>query len=357
MMVGIFSLQRYVPSYLLPWLYCCLCNHTSGVSWRRSREHGGENPPGICEARCLSLLQRALRFARRVPLARGMSDNEALSLFWKDTLWRVPSTGRLGAFGAFEAVRRGFLQPPLSLTRRAPPGAGRDPLEEMYGVRMVDLESLFFVLIETFGSCDSQLDCFTALRGTDSLPTLLCVGGWRVVVRMGLCLKDKSTAGTDMTCQILFDKIFGCQCRFACLLCKCSLCLGLGRKSVVQIFVERENSRGIRPANWCESFPLFGRPWWAHGIFAFAALAPGFEAGSWVARIGFGLSPFVMQKGWFAFPSSVSLDIIPVSLQMMALPPLKPLRLAARPYFSLGGFFCATSERSVFCSFAGKKRM
>ncbi|KAJ4458695.1 hypothetical protein PAPYR_5459 [Paratrimastix pyriformis] len=143
MMVGIFSLQRYVPSYLLPWLYCCLCNHTSGVSWRRSREHGGENPPGICEARCLSLLQRALRFARRVPLARGMSDNEALSLF---------------------SVRRGFLQPPLSLTRRAPPGAGRDPLEEMYGVRMVDLESLFFVLIETFGSCDSQLDCYCVAR-------------------------------------------------------------------------------------------------------------------------------------------------------------------------------------------------
>ncbi|KAJ4458696.1 hypothetical protein PAPYR_5460 [Paratrimastix pyriformis] len=79
----------------------------SGVWWRRSREHGGgENPPGICEARCLSLLQRALRFSCRVPLARGI---------------------------------------------RAPPGAGRDPLEEMYGVRMVDLESLFFVLIETFG--------------------------------------------------------------------------------------------------------------------------------------------------------------------------------------------------------------
>ncbi|KAJ4457070.1 hypothetical protein PAPYR_7579 [Paratrimastix pyriformis] len=42
---------------------------------------------------------------------------------------------------------------------RAPPGAGRDPLEEMFGVRMVDHESLFFVFIETFGSCDSQLDC------------------------------------------------------------------------------------------------------------------------------------------------------------------------------------------------------
>ncbi|KAJ4453539.1 hypothetical protein PAPYR_10688 [Paratrimastix pyriformis] len=49
--------------------------------------------------------------------------------------------------------------PPLSLTRRAPPGAGRDPLEEMFGVRMVDHESLFFVFFETFGSCDSQLDC------------------------------------------------------------------------------------------------------------------------------------------------------------------------------------------------------
>ncbi|KAJ4453936.1 hypothetical protein PAPYR_11475 [Paratrimastix pyriformis] len=92
------------------------------------------------------------------------------------------------------------------LCRRAPPGAGRDPLEEMFGVRMVDHEPLFFVFFETFGSCDSQLDCFTALRGTDSLPTLLCVGGWRVVVRMGLCLKDESTAGTDMTCQILLIK-------------------------------------------------------------------------------------------------------------------------------------------------------
>ncbi|KAJ4452861.1 hypothetical protein PAPYR_12852 [Paratrimastix pyriformis] len=89
---------------------------------------------------------------------------------------------------------------------RAPPGAGRDPLEEMFGVRMVDHESLFVVFFETFGSCDSQLDCFTALRGTDSLPTVLCVGGWRVVVRMGLCLKDESTAGTDMTCQILLIK-------------------------------------------------------------------------------------------------------------------------------------------------------
>ncbi|KAJ4453977.1 hypothetical protein PAPYR_11425 [Paratrimastix pyriformis] len=99
-----------------------------------------------------------------------------------------------------------FPLPPLSLTRRAPPGAGRDPLEEMFGVRMVDHESLFFVFFETFGSSDSQLDCFTALRGTDSLPTVLCVGGWRVVVRMGLCLKDESTAGTDMTCQILLIK-------------------------------------------------------------------------------------------------------------------------------------------------------
>ncbi|KAJ4453054.1 hypothetical protein PAPYR_12584 [Paratrimastix pyriformis] len=52
----------------------------------------------------------------------------------------------------------------------APPGAGRDPLEEMFGVRMVDPESFFVVFIETFGSCDSQLDCFTALRGTDSFP-------------------------------------------------------------------------------------------------------------------------------------------------------------------------------------------
>ncbi|KAJ4455201.1 hypothetical protein PAPYR_9935 [Paratrimastix pyriformis] len=76
--------------------------------------------------------------------------------------------GRLGTFGAFAAVRRGFLQP-LSLTRRAL-RAGRDPLEEMFGVRMVDHESLFVVFFETFGSCDSQLDCFTALRGTDSFP-------------------------------------------------------------------------------------------------------------------------------------------------------------------------------------------
>ncbi|KAJ4454117.1 hypothetical protein PAPYR_11261 [Paratrimastix pyriformis] len=47
--------------------------------------------------------------------------------------------GRLGALGAFEAVRRGFLQPPLSLTTRAPPGAGRDPLEEMFGCRFACL--------------------------------------------------------------------------------------------------------------------------------------------------------------------------------------------------------------------------
>ncbi|KAJ4454110.1 hypothetical protein PAPYR_11252 [Paratrimastix pyriformis] len=43
---------------------------------------------------------------------------------------------------------------------RAPPGAGRDPLEEMFGVRMVDHVSLFVVFIETFGSFDSQLDWF-----------------------------------------------------------------------------------------------------------------------------------------------------------------------------------------------------
>ncbi|KAJ4453492.1 hypothetical protein PAPYR_12028 [Paratrimastix pyriformis] len=39
------------------------------------------------------------------------------------------------------------------------PRAGRDPLEEMFGVRMVDHVSLV-VFIETFGSCDSQLDWF-----------------------------------------------------------------------------------------------------------------------------------------------------------------------------------------------------
>ncbi|KAJ4452688.1 hypothetical protein PAPYR_13079 [Paratrimastix pyriformis] len=33
--------------------------------------------------------------------------------------------------------------------------------------------NLFFVFIETFGSWDSQLDCFTALRGTDSFPPSL----------------------------------------------------------------------------------------------------------------------------------------------------------------------------------------
>ncbi|KAJ4454172.1 hypothetical protein PAPYR_11196 [Paratrimastix pyriformis] len=100
---------------------------------------GSENPPGICEARCLSRLRRALRFSRRVPLARAMPDNESSRCFVRSSYFM-----------------RG---PPLSLTRRAPPGAGRDPLEEMFGVRMVDHESLFFVFFETFGSCDSQLDC------------------------------------------------------------------------------------------------------------------------------------------------------------------------------------------------------
>ncbi|KAJ4457429.1 hypothetical protein PAPYR_7135 [Paratrimastix pyriformis] len=117
----------------------------------------GENPPGICEARCLSRLRRALRFSRRVPLARGMSDNESSRCFVRSSSLFLfagvrpveegfpmegAEYGRLGALGAFEAVRRGFLQPPLSLTTRAPPGAGRDPLEEMFGVRMVDHESL-----------------------------------------------------------------------------------------------------------------------------------------------------------------------------------------------------------------------
>ncbi|KAJ4457399.1 hypothetical protein PAPYR_7098 [Paratrimastix pyriformis] len=124
----------------------------------------GENPPGICEARCLSRLRRALRFSRRVPLARGMSDNESSRCFVRSSsLFYLRGSdplregfpmegaeyGRLGALGAFEAVRRGFLQPPLSLTTCTPRG-GRDPLEEMFG--------------------------------------------------------DKSTAGTDMTCQILFDQ-------------------------------------------------------------------------------------------------------------------------------------------------------
>ncbi|KAJ4453766.1 hypothetical protein PAPYR_11683 [Paratrimastix pyriformis] len=86
-----------------------------------------------------------------------------------------------------DSVPSGPLKPPLSLTRLAPPGAGRDPLEEMFGVRMVDPESFFVVFIETFGSCDSQLDCFTALRGTDSLPTLLCVGGWRSSAVLRAC--------------------------------------------------------------------------------------------------------------------------------------------------------------------------
>ncbi|KAJ4456073.1 hypothetical protein PAPYR_8839 [Paratrimastix pyriformis] len=54
---------------------------------------------------------------------------------------------------------RGENPPGICEARRAPPGAGRDPLEEMFGVRMVDHESLFFVFFETFGSCDSQLDC------------------------------------------------------------------------------------------------------------------------------------------------------------------------------------------------------
>ncbi|KAJ4452873.1 hypothetical protein PAPYR_12827 [Paratrimastix pyriformis] len=103
----------------------------------------------------------------------------------KDSPWKGAGYGRLGTLGAFEVVRRGFLQPPLSLTRLAPRG-GRDPLEEMFGVRMVDPESFFVVFIETFGSCDSQLDCFTALRGTDSFH--LTLRRWlAVVVRMGLC--------------------------------------------------------------------------------------------------------------------------------------------------------------------------
>ncbi|KAJ4454191.1 hypothetical protein PAPYR_11170 [Paratrimastix pyriformis] len=59
-----------------------------------------------------------------------------------------------------EPRARGENPPGICEARRAPPGAGRDPLEEMFGVRMVDHESLFFVFIETFGSCDSQLDCF-----------------------------------------------------------------------------------------------------------------------------------------------------------------------------------------------------
>ncbi|KAJ4454114.1 hypothetical protein PAPYR_11257 [Paratrimastix pyriformis] len=105
---------------------------------------GSENPPGICEARCLSRLRRALRFSRRVPHA----GQRVLSLF----CFAPPFIC-------------GFFSPTCFLLTgysgaRAHPGAGRDPLEEMFGVRMVDHESLFVVFFETFGSCDSQLDCF-----------------------------------------------------------------------------------------------------------------------------------------------------------------------------------------------------
>ncbi|KAJ4454091.1 hypothetical protein PAPYR_11287 [Paratrimastix pyriformis] len=48
----------------------------------------GENPPGICEARCLSRLRRALRFSRRVPLARAMPER-VLSLFYVHPPGRV----------------------------------------------------------------------------------------------------------------------------------------------------------------------------------------------------------------------------------------------------------------------------
>ncbi|KAJ4457403.1 hypothetical protein PAPYR_7102 [Paratrimastix pyriformis] len=72
-----------------------------------------------------------------------------------------PLHRRRSATGDEEAASTGSENPPgICEARRAPPGAGRDPLEEMFGVRMVDHESLFVVFFETFGSCDSQLDCF-----------------------------------------------------------------------------------------------------------------------------------------------------------------------------------------------------
>ncbi|KAJ4453992.1 hypothetical protein PAPYR_11417 [Paratrimastix pyriformis] len=128
---------------------------TSGTG---SREHGGENPPGICEARCLSRLRRALHFSRRVPLARGMSDNESSRCFVRSSSLFLFAGGFAPPFVWLLLSHLFFLTGYSGA--RAPPGAGRDPLEEMFGVRMVDHESLFFVFIETFGSFDSQLDCF-----------------------------------------------------------------------------------------------------------------------------------------------------------------------------------------------------
>ncbi|KAJ4452993.1 hypothetical protein PAPYR_12656 [Paratrimastix pyriformis] len=142
----------------------------------------GENPPGICEARCLSRLRRALRFSRRVPLARGMSDNESSRCFVRSSslflfagfrpsfclassLPPVLLTGYSGASG---------FSPASSFPDYVHPRAVATRLRRCLGFAWL-IMNLFFVFIETFGSCDSQLDCFTALRGTDSLPTFLCV--------------------------------------------------------------------------------------------------------------------------------------------------------------------------------------
>ncbi|KAJ4453984.1 hypothetical protein PAPYR_11409 [Paratrimastix pyriformis] len=87
-----------------------------------------------------------------------------------------------------------------------PPGRVATRLRRCLGFAWLIMNLSSSVSLKPSGAVTPSWIVFTALRGTDSLPTVLCVGGWRVVVRMGLCLKDESTAGTDMTCQILLIK-------------------------------------------------------------------------------------------------------------------------------------------------------
>ncbi|KAJ4454573.1 hypothetical protein PAPYR_10655 [Paratrimastix pyriformis] len=280
MMVGIFAaLRTFV---LAPWLYLPVQPHIRRLVAKKPRARG-ENPPGICEARCLSLLQRALRFARRVPLARGMSDNEALSLFC-----------------------------PIFFITCTP---GRDA-EEMYGVRMVDLESLSSFSLKPSGAVTpSWIVLLRCAVLTPFPPYSASVAGVSSAVLRACCAsvhsvlvwttppppRDNPThlpqAATwrriesgALSSYLPEGSVVRAEVRGADL---CRTRKFAGDKIVVVGVVDRRTG--------ANRSSLFGRPWWAHGIFAFAALAPGFEAGSWVARIGFGLSPFVMQKGWFAF--------------------------------------------------------
>ncbi|KAJ4458694.1 hypothetical protein PAPYR_5457 [Paratrimastix pyriformis] len=132
-MVGILSSQRYVPSYVLPWLCCCLCNHTKPRARGREPSWDLRGKVPVAAPACSAIL-----------LTRAFGPRHV---------------GQRGPLAVLSDLLYCFI-----CGGRAPPGAGRDPLEEMYGVRMVDLESLFFVLIETFGSCDSQLDCYCVAR-------------------------------------------------------------------------------------------------------------------------------------------------------------------------------------------------